>query len=159
MTPSPTSPEPVAAIVVEYHSGDALLRCVQSLRANQVEEIVVVDNGGERRSLGGLLAGPDVRWITATGNSGFGGGMNLGAAATDAELLLICNPDIELAPGALEVQRVQELTKVPPPRVPVLVHAVKGGLSLCSAARGKSHRHCRRARLAINRGAHLTPTT
>ena len=110
MTPSPTSPERVAAIVVEYHSGDALLRCVQSLRANQVEEIVVVDNGGERRSLGGLLAGPDVRWITATGNSGFGGGMNLGAAATDAELLLICNPDIELQPGALECLRTRLLS-------------------------------------------------
>ncbi len=110
MTPSPTSPERVAAIVVEYHSGDALLRCVQSLRANQVEEIVVVDNGDGDRSPAGLLAEPDVRWITASGNSGFGGGTNLGAAATDAELLLICNPDIELAPGALECLRARLLS-------------------------------------------------
>ncbi|MHB1510642.1 MAG: glycosyltransferase family 2 protein [Acidimicrobiales bacterium] len=110
MTASPTPPERVAAIVVEYRSGDALLRCVQSLRANQVEDIVVVDNGGGNRSPTESLAEPDIWWITATGNAGFGGGMNLGAAATDAELLLICNPDIELQPGALDVLRTRLLS-------------------------------------------------
>lgn len=113
----------LAAIVVEYRSGDALSRCLESLEANGVEEVVVVDNGarGESRpptrvrselstravwrqvpSRVGVHRG--LRWLEAPSNLGFGGGVNLGAAAVpDAELLLVCNPDVVLSHGAVQL--------------------------------------------------------
>jgi len=127
--------EHVAAVVVEYHSGGALSRCLESLRACDLDEIVVVDNGAAPTpaSTGAKLlrmpryaeegpskvavdlpepadpahsasaaSSPEVRWIRAPSNLGFGAGVNLGTAALEAELLLICNPDVEVSQVALE---------------------------------------------------------
>ena len=96
----------VAAVVVEYHSGEALPACLDSLRSSGVDEIVVVDNGaagGESGPPPDLPAG--VRWVPSPDNPGFGAGVNRGAATVSADLLLICNPDILLEPGALDVLR------------------------------------------------------
>ena len=35
----------VAAVVVDFHAGDALAGCVDSLHAEGVEDVVVVENG------------------------------------------------------------------------------------------------------------------
>jgi N-acetylglucosaminyl-diphospho-decaprenol L-rhamnosyltransferase len=53
-----------------------------------------------------LAGGQQVRLVEAGANLGFGGGANRGAQATAAPLLLICNPDLVVHPGA-----VAELTK------------------------------------------------
>jgi N-acetylglucosaminyl-diphospho-decaprenol L-rhamnosyltransferase len=106
MSPSSASAGRVAALVVEYHSGDALERCLRSLRDDQIDEIVVVDNGARDGVLALLVApSPGVTLLAPSKNLGFGGGVNLAAANTDAELLLICNPDVRLQPGAIETLR------------------------------------------------------
>ena len=85
----------VAAIVVAYNSGDALTRCLDALRADDVP-VVVVNNGApidvEREG---------VRVVEAEHNRGFGAGCNLGAQATDADVLVFLNPDTVAQPGAV----------------------------------------------------------
>jgi N-acetylglucosaminyl-diphospho-decaprenol L-rhamnosyltransferase len=106
MSGSTHAPGRVAAIVVEYHSGESLERCLDSLRDNQVDQIVVVDNGAHAASSTRSVALSSGVTLAVSGrNLGFGGGVNLGAASADAELLLICNPDIVLEPGALAYLR------------------------------------------------------
>ena len=85
----------VAAIVVAYNSGDALTRCLDALRADDVP-VVVVNNGApidvEREG---------VRVVEAEHNRGFGAGCNLGAQAAGADVLVFLNPDTVAQPGAV----------------------------------------------------------
>ena len=82
-----------AAIVVAYNNGDALGRCVASLREDDVEVVVV--NNGDPVSVDGA------RVVESGGNRGFGAGCNLGAASTDAEVLVFVNPDTVVERGAV----------------------------------------------------------
>ncbi|MFZ0171010.1 MAG: hypothetical protein WAL04_04935, partial [Acidimicrobiales bacterium] len=52
MSPSSAVPARVTAVVVEYHSGEALTRCLRSLRESQVDDIIVVDNGARDPAAG-----------------------------------------------------------------------------------------------------------
>lgn len=93
----------VSAVIVNYNAAALLPACVRSLRADGVDEIVVADNCSSDHSLEQLkMADPEATWLPTGANLGFGGGANRGAAATSGELLLIGNPDIELAPGAVK---------------------------------------------------------
>jgi N-acetylglucosaminyl-diphospho-decaprenol L-rhamnosyltransferase len=94
----------VSAIVVNYKSRDLLLgRCLPSLRAEGVEEIVVVDNdSGDGIETALRAADPTAVFVQTGANFGFGGGVNRGAARTERELLLVINPDAFLEPGSLK---------------------------------------------------------
>jgi GT2 family glycosyltransferase len=81
------------AIVVAYDSGDPLQRCVDALRADGVD-VVVVNNGGPVDVDG-------ARVVDVGGNRGFGAGCNLGAASTEADVLVFLNPDTVAQPGAV----------------------------------------------------------
>jgi GT2 family glycosyltransferase len=85
----------VAAIVVAYNSGEALTRCLDSLRADGVP-VVVVNNGGPI-----AVERDGVQVVEAERNLGFGAGCNLGARATDADVLVFLNPDTVAHPGAV----------------------------------------------------------
>ncbi len=91
----------VSAVIVNYNTRDHLLRCVASLRAEGVEEIVVADNGSVDGS-GAALAAVDHAVFLPTGsNLGFGSAANVGARATTGRLLLVMNPDAVVEPGAV----------------------------------------------------------
>lgn len=94
----------VAAVVVNYEAGAALVDCVASLRDVGVDEVVVVDNGSSDGSLA-LLARRDDRIVVISpgANVGYGAGVNLGVQATSGELLLVCNPDIVVESNALDL--------------------------------------------------------
>ncbi|MDA8074884.1 MAG: glycosyltransferase family 2 protein [Actinomycetota bacterium] len=92
----------LAAVVVDYDAGDVLGACVRSLRDDGVREIVVVENGdpmNARRALGGLRVP-----VVVTGrNLGYGAGANRGIASSGgSEHVLVCNPDLQVHPGATE---------------------------------------------------------
>jgi N-acetylglucosaminyl-diphospho-decaprenol L-rhamnosyltransferase len=91
----------VGAVVVDYHAESALTRCVESLRLNGVEEIVVVENGTPG-STASVLAGDGVRLVEPGLNLGYGRGANRGVAQiSDKELILIANPDVIVHHGAV----------------------------------------------------------
>lgn len=88
-------------MIVNYNSGEALSACVASIRANAVERVVVVDNASSDNSVH-LMQHADsaVEVVSAGANLGFGAGVNRGLAIVDDPIVLVCNPDIVLEPGA-----------------------------------------------------------
>ena len=103
--PRPASGQPErgdrapAAVVVGYDSGACLLRCVASLRAAGISEVVVVDNCSTDGSLEDLAAADAAVAVVPAGrNLGYGSAANLGAARTSADHVLVCNPDLVVEP-------------------------------------------------------------
>jgi N-acetylglucosaminyl-diphospho-decaprenol L-rhamnosyltransferase len=91
----------VAAVIVDFHAGQALDDCVDSLHANGVNDIVVVENGDEGSTLPSL-SGQDVVLVVPKLNLGYGRGVNRGVAATPARrYLLVSNPDVVVHEGAV----------------------------------------------------------
>jgi len=91
----------VAAVVVSYNVRDLLLRCIASLKADGVTEIVVVDNASRDGSADAVRrADPDVTVLALDTNIGFGAGANRGVARTTAPYVLVLNPDVVVEPGS-----------------------------------------------------------
>ena len=91
----------VSAVVVDYHAGVALRDCVDSLRANGVDRVVVVENG-EAGSTSPALEDRDVVLVEPRINLGYGRGVNRGAAeAPPSQYLLVSNPDVVAHEGAV----------------------------------------------------------
>jgi N-acetylglucosaminyl-diphospho-decaprenol L-rhamnosyltransferase len=93
----------VTAIVVSYNAAEHLATCLRSIRANGVDDIVVIDNGSldNSREVAGAAG---ARWVPMDANVGYGRAANQGAATPEARAaayLLVCNPDTELAGGAV----------------------------------------------------------
>ncbi|MDE3085550.1 MAG: glycosyltransferase family 2 protein [Acidobacteriota bacterium] len=95
-------PRSVGAVVVNHDAGEALAACVGSLRREGVDEVVVVDNASTDGSADRLLvADPGVLLVRAVDNLGDGSGVNRGLREGDRALVLVCNPDVVVHPGAL----------------------------------------------------------
>lgn len=94
----------VAAVIVSFNVADMLVRCVESLRVDGIERIVVVDNASADGSVAAIRAAdPDVHVIPLDENVGFGAGVNRGAAEVAEPFLLVLNPDVEVEPGSTKV--------------------------------------------------------
>jgi N-acetylglucosaminyl-diphospho-decaprenol L-rhamnosyltransferase len=95
----------VAAIVVNWNSGERLAQCVASLKAQSGDvklDVVVVDNASTDDSLDRVAGGQDAARIVQTGgNLGYGSAVNRGVAETDAPYLVVLNPDVRLESKAL----------------------------------------------------------
>ncbi len=100
---TPGTATSVSAVVVNYNAGEAIGRCLASLRENGSDEIVVVDNGSTDGSVALVEAlGHPVKVVSPGRNLGYGAGANLGVKSVTGKLVFICNPDLVLEPGALE---------------------------------------------------------
>lgn len=112
----------LAAILIHYHTPDLAAAALDALRADVAGtgldvDWLLVDNGsdaGERAKLEDLPA----RLIDPGRNLGYAGGVNLGVASTEAELILLMNPDVLVLPGC----------------VPALVDRVKDGAAIAGPA-------------------------
>lgn len=87
----------LTAVVVHWRNEDLLGELTAAWPADPRFELVVVDNG----SSGPLPLGP-AQLVRPERNLGFAGGANAGAAAGQAPLILILNPDAVPEPGALD---------------------------------------------------------
>jgi N-acetylglucosaminyl-diphospho-decaprenol L-rhamnosyltransferase len=98
---------PIRAIVVNYQSASVLPACVDSLLADGVSEVVVIDNGHRRGPFDQAAetalrdAALSVTWVAAGRNLGYGQAVNLGARSCPDGDLLVCNPDIVVRPGTV----------------------------------------------------------
>ena len=93
----------VSAVVVNFNARDHLVECVRSLRAEGVDDVVVVDNDSADGSAPALAASDPGARIVATGaNLGYGTAANRGAAVAAGDLLLVCNSDVVVEPGAVK---------------------------------------------------------
>ena len=91
----------VAAVIVSYNVADLLVRCVESLRADGIDRIVVVDNASADDSVAAIRhADPRVEVVALDRNLGFGAGANRGVARTTEPHVLVLNPDVEVEPGS-----------------------------------------------------------
>ncbi|RBY86566.1 glycosyltransferase family 2 protein [Blastococcus sp. TF02A-30] len=93
----------VTAVVLAYGEQPYLYEVVDRLLASVDVDVrvVVVDNGCTSPSLEPLRDRPGVQVLDPGTNTGFTGGCNLGAAATDTEYLTFINSDALVEPGAL----------------------------------------------------------
>ncbi len=106
-------PGGTAAVVVNYESGPLLARCVVALVVAAADEVVVVDNGSSDGSLAAAEATGLVDAVVRPGrNVGYGAGANRGVAVTRGDVVLVCNPDVEVSPEAL-VRLVDALDRDP----------------------------------------------
>ena len=91
----------VAAVVVDFHAESALAGCVDSIRLDGVEEIIVVENGTPGSTLA-ALTGRGVTVVEPGLNLGYGRGANRGVALVkEHDLVLISNPDVVVHHGAV----------------------------------------------------------
>ena len=99
----------MTGVVVNYNARDHVLACLESLLSQEaMAAVVVVDNGsvdGSREAVREKY--PGVTWLDSGANLGYGAAANIGAAcpAARGRDLLVCNPDIEMGPGALACLR------------------------------------------------------
>ena len=92
-------------IVVTYNPGETVAAFVESVRSattSRPVEIVMVDNGSVDGAPQAVAATGNARLIETGRNLGYGAAANVGARDADAEWLVICNPDLEWHPGALD---------------------------------------------------------
>jgi hypothetical protein len=95
----------VAVVIVSFEAREALLACLDSLRADSSLSIetVVVDNAGTDGSAEAVrVAHPSALVIANSDNVGFARACNQGWRASRAPLVLFLNPDAEVTPGAVE---------------------------------------------------------
>ncbi len=102
-----TAPAPcVSVVVVTWNSRDAVLDCLDALRANPPSvpwEAVIVDNASTDGTVDAIRhAAPWARVMANIDNRGLAAANNQGIAAGTAPLVLIANPDTTVKPGAVD---------------------------------------------------------
>jgi N-acetylglucosaminyl-diphospho-decaprenol L-rhamnosyltransferase len=94
-------PPKVTILIVNWNSGDYLIRCLQSLDSRY--PVVLVDNHSQDGSaIRSKATFPEVKLIQSSVNLGFSAGNNLGLKEVDTEYTLFLNPDTEIIGDAIE---------------------------------------------------------
>jgi N-acetylglucosaminyl-diphospho-decaprenol L-rhamnosyltransferase len=102
--PLPTvSGAPLRVVVVTYSPGDSLPAFLSSLATatSRPYEVVLADNGSTDGAPEAAV-GPGVELLRTGGNVGYGRAANLGASGFTGDWLVVANPDVTWAPGALD---------------------------------------------------------
>jgi GT2 family glycosyltransferase len=99
----------VSVIVVTWNSSEQIAECLGSVVSSLADgdELVVVDNGSsDATSTIVSQQFPQARLIETRHNLGFAAAANVGLGATQADLVMLVNPDARLLPGALDLLRL-----------------------------------------------------
>lgn len=93
-------------IIVSYNTAEYTKRAIQSVYDETKQtsfNIIVVDNNSPDNSVEVIKENfPDITLIESKENLGFAGGVNLGAKASNAEYLLLLNPDTIILEEAID---------------------------------------------------------
>jgi N-acetylglucosaminyl-diphospho-decaprenol L-rhamnosyltransferase len=106
---------PLAVVIVTFRSGGTLRGALDALvRAAPLgTELVVVENGGDN-AVEDLVQGiwPAATVVVSQNNVGFAMAVNAGVGLTDADTVLLLNPDAEVEPAAIKtlLAALDELT-------------------------------------------------
>jgi GT2 family glycosyltransferase len=90
-----------SVIVVSYRPGDWLAPCLDSVR-DQADEVVLVENGSPGGAVREAAAGRPVKLVSLPSNRGFAGGVNAGLSAVSGDLVALLNDDAVADPMWLE---------------------------------------------------------
>lgn len=103
----------VGVVMVAYGDEPLLHESVSSVLASRAVdvEVVLVDNGADPAQLDGVRELPGVTVLRPGTNLGFAGGCNLGAAGTEAEVVVLFNCDATM--GADTLGRLVEALEDP----------------------------------------------
>lgn len=94
-------PPQISILIVAWHSGPALFRCLASLSPDY--EVVVCDNASDAETARVVAREfPHVTLLSQPRNLGFAGGVNAARRVARAPKLLLLNPDTVAEPGAVE---------------------------------------------------------
>jgi GT2 family glycosyltransferase len=105
----------LTVVVLAFGEQPYLHRVVDAVLASRGVDlsVVIVDNGCTSPSLEDLRTRPRVRLLEPGGNTGFTGGCNLGAAASETPFVAFVNSDAVVEPDALaELVRVASRPEV-----------------------------------------------
>lgn len=93
----------ISLLVVNYRSAALGAEAVRSARASTTSplQVVIVDNSVDPNESAALRAFADTVIVSET-NRGYAGGINLGRRSCQGETLLVANPDVKFAPGAID---------------------------------------------------------
>ncbi len=95
---------PISVIIVSWNVKDKLRLCLKSLLAEEVQEIIVVDNNSADGSPQIVRQEfPQVILLAKEINFGFAAAVNQGIIRSTQEIILLLNPDTEVKPGALKL--------------------------------------------------------
>jgi N-acetylglucosaminyl-diphospho-decaprenol L-rhamnosyltransferase len=93
-----------SAVIVNYKTAALTVACAAALRADGVEEIVVVDSGsGDDCGARLAAADPDALFIAIPRNVGYGAAANAGVSRTTTPVVIVSNPDLVVEPGTVAV--------------------------------------------------------
>ncbi|HEV7763666.1 MAG TPA: glycosyltransferase [Thermoanaerobaculia bacterium] len=93
----------ISLLVVNYRSSALAAEAIRTARAStsQPLQVVVVDNSCDAAEAHALRDHADQVLVSDT-NRGYAGGINLGRRACQGDTLIVSNPDVTFAPGAID---------------------------------------------------------
>jgi len=91
----------ISLLIVNYRSAPLAAEAIRTAREGTREplQVIVVDNGCDEADA--LRPFADIV-ITPPRNLGYAGGINLGRRSCEGKTLIVSNPDVKFAPGALD---------------------------------------------------------
>ncbi|MCU1514572.1 MAG: glycosyltransferase [Microbacteriaceae bacterium] len=98
----------LAIVIINFNTRDDTLKCLESLAADGMDNasVTLVDNGSVDGSVEAIASRfPLVKIIEAGENLGFARGVNLGVRNSDADYIVLLNPDTTVFAGSLEALR------------------------------------------------------
>lgn len=97
----------VAIVIVSYNSEDHIGACLESVFAQRKsvnQQVIVVDNDSRDGTVAFIRENfPEVQLVLPGTNLGFAAGVNLGVKHSNAEFVLLLNPDTQILESAVDV--------------------------------------------------------
>ncbi|WIE65413.1 glycosyltransferase family 2 protein [Curtobacterium sp. MCLR17_036] len=96
----------LSVVLVTFNSADVVVTALEALATTSDVELVVVDNASADDSVAVVRRSwPDAVVIENSENVGFARAVNAGVRASSGALVMLLNPDAQIAPAAVELLR------------------------------------------------------